>query len=78
MTRKTNIMPAEAILYVDNVAVLIYGGNVDPKRLTCSFCGAVYHVHYSNSEANRLADCRTLASSRIDAEHPRHERSILL
>lgn len=71
-------MPAEAILYIDNTAALAYGGNIDALCLKCSFCGAAYHVHYSNSETNRIGDCRTLASSRIDAEHPRHERSILL
>jgi hypothetical protein len=71
-------MPAEAILYVKDVAALLYGGNVDRTLLTCSICGAAYHVHYSNSERNRLVDCRTLASSRINAEHPHHARSILL
>jgi hypothetical protein len=71
-------MPAEAILYVKDVAALVYGGNIDPTRLTCSSCGAVYHVHYSNSEVNRIPDCRTLATARINAEHPLHERSILL
>jgi hypothetical protein len=71
-------MPAEAIRYVNNVATFLYGGNVDGLSLTCSFCFAEYHVHYSNSETGRLLDCRTLAASRINAEHPDHERSILL
>ena len=71
-------MPAEAILYVNNVPALIYGGNIDSRCIACVFCGVSYHVHYSNSEINRIADCRTLAEDRINAEHPHHERSILL
>ena len=71
-------MPAEAILYVNEVPAFLYGGNVDAVRLTCTDCQTAYHVHYSNSEIKRIADLRTLAASRIDAEHPQHQRSILL
>jgi len=71
-------MPAEAIRYVNNVPTFLYGGNVDGMCLTCSFCDAAYHVHFSNSESKRIPDCRTLAAARINAEHPHHERSILL
>jgi hypothetical protein len=71
-------MPAEAIRYVNDVATFLYGGNVDGIHITCVCCDAAYHIHYSNSEVNRISDCRTLAASRINAEHPNHERSILL
>ena len=71
-------MPAEAIRYINNTATFLYGGNVDTESLTCAFCGAMYHVHYSNAEINRIVDCRTLAVDRISAEHPDHRRSILL
>lgn len=71
-------MPAEAILYRNNQPALLWGGNTDAVTLNCLFCGAEYHIHYSNSERNRIADCRTLALDRIKAEHPDHERSILL
>ena len=71
-------MPAEAIRYVNNIATFLFGGNVDSLCLTCAFCGAVYHVHYSNAEINRIPDCRTLAKDRINRQHPDHERSILL
>jgi len=71
-------MPAEAILYKNNLPTFLYGGNTDSVLLTCLFCGAEYHIHYSNSERGRIPDCRTLASDRINAEHPNHERSILL
>ena len=71
-------MPAEAIRYINNIAAFLFGGNVDSLCLTCASCGAVYHVHYSNAEINRVLDCRTLAKDRINAQHPDHERSILL
>jgi hypothetical protein len=71
-------MPAEAIQYVNKEPVILYGGNVDSVLLTCSACAVEYRVHYSNSEIKRIADCRNLAETRINAEHPQHERSILL
>ena len=71
-------MPAEAIRYVNNIATFLYGGNVDALCLKCAFCNAVYHVHYSNAEINRIRECRALAADRINAEHPDHRRSILL
>ncbi len=71
-------MPSEAIRYENNLATVRYPGNVDSMALTCSSCKAEYHIHYSNSESARLADCRYLAEKRINAEHPEHERTILL
>ena len=71
-------MPAEAILYQKNIPAFLYGGNVDAVCLKCLYCEEEYHIHYSNSERGRLPDCRTLAADRINAEHPDHERSILL
>lgn len=71
-------MAAEAILYRNNQPALLYGGNTDALALNCLYCDVEYHIHYSNSERARVADCRTLAADRINAEHPDHERSILL
>jgi hypothetical protein len=71
-------MPAEAIRYVNKIPAILYGGNIDTVFLTCSSCDAEYRIHYSNSEIPRLADRRYLAEARINAEHPDHERSILL
>ena len=71
-------MPSEAIRYVNKLPAFAYGGNIDSVLLTCSSCDAEYRVHYSYSEFPRLADRRYLAEARINAEHPHHERSILL
>jgi hypothetical protein len=71
-------VPSEAIQYVNNLPAISYGANVDVQPLQCEFCDAKYHVHYSNSESPYLLDKRYLAKQRITAQHPEHERSILL
>jgi hypothetical protein len=71
-------MPAEAIRYVNKIPAISLKGNIDSGLLTCSACDAEYRIHYSNAEIPRIADLRYLAGVRINAEHPQHERSILL
>jgi hypothetical protein len=71
-------MAAEAVRYVDNKPALNDGLRADVMQLLCGQCQAEYRVHYSGAEVRRLDDHRLLASERINAEHPRHSRTILI
>jgi hypothetical protein len=71
-------MAAEAVMYFSDRPAIQDGLVADSELLGCSQCDAVYRAHFSPGEANLLAEHRFQASEKINAQHPLHERAILL
>jgi hypothetical protein len=69
---------AEAVMYKGNRPVIHDGPTPDEELLGCPECDAVYRVRYSRGEAHSLAEYRFQAGDKINAQHPLHERAILL